>query len=103
MGASLRASPPCDLADRLDDVGIGPAAADIAAHEFADVVVRVGAALGQQRYRRKDLSGRTVTALQSVMTDKRLLQRVSPPVGGEALDGRHMAALALRGQRQAGQ
>ena len=37
VGEGLHALPPGDLGDRLDDVGIGAAAADVAAHALAEL------------------------------------------------------------------
>ena len=54
VGEGLHALPPGDFGDRLDDVGIGAAAADVAAHALADLGV------GQLR---RAPSGRRVTWL----------------------------------------
>src|SRR5580704_2545433 len=51
------------LFHRRDDVRIGGAAADVAAHIFADIVVAVGMPLGHAGHRRHYLSRRAVTAL----------------------------------------
>ena len=47
--------------------------------------------------------GRAVAALERVVLDERPLHRVQLAVGREALDRRHLAALAGDGQRQAGE
>src|SRR6476620_5950785 len=58
------------------DVRIGGAAADIAAHIFADVVVIAGMALVHAGNRRHDLSGRTVAALEGILVDEGPLHRM---------------------------
>src|ERR1700730_13908462 len=99
MTASLRR----DLADRRHDVRIRAAAAEIAAHELSDLLIRAGPPLVQQRDRRHDLPGRAVAALKAVMADERLLQWMQLPVPRESFDRRHLSALALRGEGEAGQ
>src|SRR5713226_10644825 len=80
------------LPDRRDDVGIGGAAAEIAAHALADLIVGEGdvrsrqisahgtgpadLGLAQHADRRAELSRRTVAALEGVMVDERLLEGV---------------------------
>ena len=44
VGEGLHALPPGDFGDRLDDVGIGAAAADVAAHALAELGVASAAA-----------------------------------------------------------
>ena len=56
---------------RGNDVGISAAAADVAAHAFADRVVVFAARLLQQRDRRHDLAGGAVAALESVVLQER--------------------------------
>src|SRR5690242_6393947 len=92
------------LADRSDDVWIGGAAADIAAHIFADRIVVSGMAFANARDRRHDLAGRAVAALEAVMIDEGLLHRVECSIApGEAFDGRDRPSLGGSGQRQAGE
>src|SRR6185312_2410472 len=69
-----------DVADGGDDVRVRRAAADVAAHELADVGVGPGAALVEQRDRGHDLPGSAVAALETVVPDERLLHRVWTPV-----------------------
>ena len=64
------------LLHRRDDVRIGGAAAEIAAHVFADVVVAAGVALVDAGDRRHDLAGRAVAALEGVLVDEGLLHRM---------------------------
>jgi hypothetical protein len=55
------------------DIGIGRAAAQIAAHIFADVGVGAGMALVHAGDRREDLSGRAISALEGIIIDEGLL------------------------------
>ena len=63
-----------DLFDGRHDVGIGAAAADIAAHQLANLIGRVRLPFGDQADGRTDLAGRAISALEGVMFDERLLQ-----------------------------
>ena len=79
------------LLDRRDDVRIGAAAADVAAHQFADLVVGFWPCLRRSARRRADLPRRAIAALERVMVDERLLQRMQRAVVGEPFDGRDLA------------
>ena len=72
----LRRSAADHLLDGRDDVGIGAAAADIAAHQLADLVGGRAPALRRSGRPRADLAGRAVAALEGVVLDERLLHRV---------------------------
>src|SRR3954452_15369719 len=74
------------LADGGDDVDVAAAAAEIAAHPLADLVVAVRVSLAQQRHGGADLSRRAVAALETVGADEGGLQRVQAAVGREPLD-----------------
>src|SRR5262245_1761760 len=91
------------IADGGDDVRVCAAAADVTAHEFADLLVGARTSLSQQRDRRHDLARRAKAALKPIVTDERLLHAVQAAVTRQALDGHHLAAIALRGERQARQ
>src|SRR2546421_11998652 len=52
------------LLDRGNDVGIGATAADVAAHQLADLIGALRLALGDQAGGRADLSRRAVAALE---------------------------------------
>src|SRR6266540_6059168 len=95
--------PSCDLADGGDDVGVRAAAAQVAAHELPDLRVRSRPALGQQTEPGHDLTRRAVAALESVVADEGLLQRVQPPVPCQPFDRHDLAALGGDGQREARQ
>ena len=75
-GADLRWSSLHDLLDGRDDVRVAAAAADIAAHQFANFVGGLGVALGNKPDGRADLPRRAIAALKAVMGDEGLLQGV---------------------------
>ena len=107
-----------DLADRGDDIRVGTAAAEIAAHPLAYLVVRklqCGSLLPEicghvtglavlcllhQSDRRAYLPRRAKSALKSVVLDKRRLNGVQLVAFCKALDCRDAFAFALGGQRQ---
>src|SRR4029453_18350007 len=97
--------PPCgrDLADGGDDVGIGAAAAEVAAHELADLRVGTRTPLFEERERGHDLAGGAVAALEPVVADERRLHRMQLSIGGQPLDRGDRPAVALRGESQAGE
>src|SRR5262245_58134036 len=76
------------LPDGGDDVRIGTAAADVAAHELADLLIRARPSLCKQRDRRHDLAWRAKAALKPVVANERLLHRVQASVIRQALDRR---------------
>jgi hypothetical protein len=85
-------------------VRIGAAAAEIAGHVFADLVIRAGVTLANAGDRRHDLAGRAVAALEGVLFEEGGLhgmQRAIRP--GKPLHGGDGAAVSLSGKRQAGQ
>ena len=117
VGEGLHAVPPGDLGDRLDDVGIGAAAADVAAHALAqlgigqlrrrgqvggDVAGDAGLDLVEHRHGRADLPGRAVAALIAVVLDEGGLHRMQVLRRAEPLDGGDAVALVHHRQRQAG-
>src|SRR5215469_5337891 len=61
------------LSDRGDDVRVSAAAADVAAHELADLLVGASASFRQQRDRRHDLARRAEAALKPVVANERFL------------------------------
>src|ERR1700722_13564733 len=106
------------LMDRVDNAVIGAAAAEIAAHPFAQLVVteryrlclqirsdvarHAPAKLRRHADRRADLTGRAIAALKPVVFDEGLLQGMERAGSAEALDRRNFAALILHGQSEAG-
>src|SRR5206468_1972413 len=83
----IHASVPLRLADSGDDVGVAAAAADVAAHPLADLVIGLRVPLAQQGYRGADLSGRAVAALEPVIADERGLDGVHALAVRQPLDG----------------
>ena len=82
-------------ADRLDDVVVAGAAADIALELLADrVLVEVVALAIDDVDRRHDHARRAEAALQAVMLAERLLHRMQLAALRQALDRRDIGALA---------
>src|ERR1700722_3526748 len=106
------------LMDCIDDAVIGAAAAEIAAHPLAQLIVteryrlcleirgdvtrHAPAKLRRHADRRADLTGRAIAALEPVVFDERLLQGMKRARGAEALDGGDLAAFVLNCQSEAG-
>src|SRR3954451_3196539 len=74
------------LIDCVHDVGIGRAATEIAAHEFADFRVALDVSFLHTCYGRHDLAGSAVAALEGVVIDERLLHRMQHTGFGEAFN-----------------
>ncbi len=73
-------------------MGIGGAAAEIAAHILADVGVRLRMALFDTGYGAEDLARRAIAALEGVVIDKGLLHGVQRAIRfGQALNRRNLA------------
>ena len=64
------------ILNRRDDVVVGAAAAQVAAHPVADLLRRAGVALGDAGDAGHDLPRRAVAALEGVTLDEGRLQRV---------------------------
>src|SRR5262249_30884168 len=80
--------------DRLQDVVVAGAAAEIAFELLADrLLVEVVALAADDVDRRHDHAGRAEAALQAVVLAERLLHRVQLVAVGEALDGAHVGAV----------
>src|SRR3954469_1172970 len=79
------------ILDGEDDVVVGSAAAQVAAHPLPDLLRRAGVALVDAGDAGHDLPGRAIAALEGIALDKRGLQRVELLPVGEALDGRDLA------------
>src|SRR5258708_11292092 len=107
-----------DLPDRRDDVGIGGAAAEVAAHALADLLVgegdvrsrQIGAhpawpaglGLAQHADSRAELARGTVAALEGVVFNERLLERVQVvAIGRQPFDGDDLSVLVRDGEGQA--
>src|SRR5882672_3387861 len=80
------------LLDGGDDVGIGAAATDVAAHGFAHIGVVRPARFREQRDRRHDLAGGAIAALIRVVLDEGRLHRMQRARLSDAFDGRDLVA-----------
>jgi hypothetical protein len=89
------------LLNGRNDVGVAAAATDIAAHQFANFVSRVGVARDQSDSR-TDLARRAIAALKPVMVDEGLLQGMQQAVRGQPFDGRDFGTVLHDGEGQAG-
>src|ERR1051326_5910733 len=87
--------------DRLEDVHVAGAAAEVALQALADLVLGRVRVLLQQVGRRHDEAGRAVPALQAVLIPEGLLDRVELTVFGHAFDGREVAAVGLDREHRA--
>src|SRR5690606_24344550 len=84
-----------------DDVGVAGAPAQVALQALADLgLARVGV-VAEQVDGGHQHARSAVAALQGVPAVERPLQRVPPPVAGQALDGADLAAVGLGGQDRA--
>src|SRR5687768_17218465 len=87
--------------DGRDDVVVGSAAAQIAAHPLADLRRRAGVALGDAGDAGHDLPGCAIAALERIALDEGGLQRVEPLALCQALDRSDLALLHQRSEREA--
>ena len=87
--------------DCRDDVIVGAAAAQVAAHPVADFLRRAGMTLVDAGDAGHDLPGRAVAALEGVALDEGGLQRVQLFALRQALDGRDLAPLDEGSEREA--
>src|SRR5437868_2153655 len=76
-----------DLADGGDDVRIGAAAAEIAAHPLADLMLRAGMSLFEQGDGGADLPRSAEAALEGVVPDEGCLDRMQFLAFSHTLDG----------------
>jgi hypothetical protein len=106
-----------DFADRVDDIRIGAAAADVAAHAFAqlgggehrfggqvaaDVARDAALDFVEDRDGRTYLARRAIAALVAVMLHESGLHRMQPGGRAESLDRGDLGALVHHGQAEAG-
>src|SRR5437016_86238 len=90
---------------RLDggnDVGIGAAAAEIAAHEFANAGIRGRATFLDERDGRHDLARGAIAALEAVMFDKGRLHGMKRLATRQPLYRGNRLTLDLSGEGEAG-
>src|ERR1700733_4653535 len=87
---------------RGSDLRVSRAAADVAAHPLADLLIGRRMALTDAAHSGHDLAGGTEAALERVLVDKRLLDRMKPAVRGQPLDGSDLPPVCAGGQHHAG-
>src|SRR5436305_231995 len=90
------------LPDRGNDADVTAAAADVAAHPLADLVVGIRVPFAQQRDGGADLPRGAVAALETVIADEGGLHRIEAAAGGEAFDRDDRLILMHRRERDAG-
>src|SRR6476659_2389949 len=89
--------------DRLDDVLVPRAPAEVPLEGLADLRLRRRRVLLQVAGGRHQHARRAVAALESVVAMERILERVQGPVRpGQRLDRRDLAAVRLDGEERAG-
>ena len=92
-----------NLLDRFDDIGVGTATADIAAHQFLHGRVVWTTRLVKQRHCRHDLARRAVAALIGIASKKSRLHRVQCVRRDEALDGCDLMSVVHEGEVETGE
>src|SRR6266699_962089 len=88
------------ILNRGDDVIVGAAAAQIAAHPIADFLCRTDMALRDARDARHDLPGCAIAALEGVTLDEGRLQGMKLLALRQTFDGRDRAPLLEGGERE---
>jgi len=91
-----------NLLDRRDDIGIGSAAADVAAHQFLDRRVIRTAGFLEQRNRRHDLTGRAVATLVTVAGNECRLHGMQCAGRAQAFNRGDLFPVVHQGQAKAG-
>ena len=87
--------------DRVEDLHVAGAAAEVARQRLADLVVARLRAVLEQVGRRDDEARRAEAALHRARLDERLLHAVQPVAVGEPLDRDHVVPVRLRRQHEA--
>src|SRR5438270_12777795 len=91
VSSAIRRLRPANLLYRGNNPGIGAAAADVAAHRLAHVIVGRAPRLVEHGDRGHDLARRAVAALKTVVGDECPLHRVERLARREPLDRRYAA------------
>src|SRR5688572_21679796 len=91
----------CGVLNRVDDVLITRAAAQIAGDTFADLALRRRRVVVQQRHCRHDHSRRAEAALKPVLLPEALLQGMQLTLRGKPLDRGDRGAIGLDGEHRA--
>jgi hypothetical protein len=84
-----------------DDVGVGPATADVSAHAFPNISVMRAAGFVEQSDGGHDLPGRAIAALIGVICEKRRLHWMQRTGLSNAFYGRDLVALVHHSEAQA--
>src|SRR5690349_9083084 len=92
----------CGLFHGRNDVRISSAAADVATHVLANIVVAAGVTFLHATHCRHDLSRGAITALERILLDKGLLHWMQLIAFCESLDGEDLLSLRRKRQRQTG-
>src|SRR5262247_357052 len=90
------------LEDGGHDLRIGAAPAEVAAHQFANVLPGGRPRLADQSHGRADLARCAIAALESVLIDEGLLHGMQPTILGEPLDGGDLRAVLHDGEGKTG-
>src|SRR5690349_16904326 len=91
----------CRGFDRVDDVLVAGATAEIAFEAVPDFLFSRVRIPFEQLSRGHDHAGRAEAALQAVLIPERLLDRMQVAVGGQAFDGGELAPIGLNGEHGA--
>ena len=98
--------PPCDAIggemDRVDDLVVAGAAADVAGDRFFDVFRRRFGGSVEQRFHGNDVARRAIAALHRAGVDERLLHGMQLIAVGQAFDRRDLRADGVGGHGHAG-
>src|SRR6202035_3994620 len=81
-----------DLLDGRDDIRVGPATADVAAHGFADIVILRPAGFLEERDRRHDLAAGAIAALIGIVRDECRLHGMEDAGLSDTFDRRDLVA-----------
>src|SRR5260221_3723035 len=96
----MSASIPRCFFDCREDAGICPAAADIAAHPLADLIVVAGVAFVDEGDAGADLAGGAIAALEAVVANERGLQGMQVTIRGKTFDRSDRLAAAHDGESE---
>jgi hypothetical protein len=89
------------LLNRRNDVRIGSASAEIAAHQLADLVRSLCLTFRNETDRGTDLPGRAVAALERIVIDEGLLHGMECTVDGKTFDCGNLGAVFHDREREA--
>jgi len=88
-------------ADRIEDLDVARAHAEVPGQAPADLLFGRIEGARQQRMGREHHAGGAVAALEAVLGDERLLNRMERPVLRQSLDRQDLAAIRLHSEDQA--